>query len=49
VFVAVSSRMVPAVSRRALPWSIVERLVGPLEGRVGQLLGWLRPITTRAP
>ena len=46
VFVAVSSRMVPAVSRRALPWSIVERLVGPLEERVGQLLGWLQPITT---
>jgi len=49
VFVAVSSRMVPAVSRMALPLSIVDRLAGSLEGRVRQLLGWLRPITTSAP
>jgi hypothetical protein len=47
VFVAVSSRMVPAVSRKGMPWSIIDRLAGPLEGRVRQLLGWLQPITAR--
>jgi len=46
VFVAVSSRMVPAVSRMALPLSIIARLAGSLDGRVRQLLGWLQPITT---
>ena len=46
VFVQISSRMVPAVSRTSLPSSIVERLPGSVERRVAQLLGWLLPITT---
>ncbi len=46
VFVQISSRMVPAVSRTSLPSSIVERLPGSVDGRVRQLLGWLMPITT---
>jgi hypothetical protein len=46
VFVQISSRMVPAVSRALLPASIVERLLGAVEGRVRMLLGWLLPITT---
>ena len=46
VFVQISSRMVPAVSRTSLPSSIVERLPGSVERRVEHLLGWLLPITT---
>lgn len=45
-FVQISSRMVPAVSRRLLPVSIVERLGGSDEGRVRHFLGWLQPLTT---
>ena len=46
VFVQISSRMVPAVSRTSLPFSIVEILPGSIDMRVRQLLGWLLPITT---
>jgi hypothetical protein len=46
VFVQISSRMVPAVSRAALPVSIVERLADPPEEQVRVLLRWLLPITT---
>jgi hypothetical protein len=46
VFVEISGRLVPAVERRSLPTSILERLLGPASARVQSLLGWLAPITT---
>jgi hypothetical protein len=46
VFVEISGRLVPAVERRSLPTSILERLLGPATARVQSLLGWLAPITT---
>jgi hypothetical protein len=46
VFVQVSGRLLPAVSRAGLPASILERLTGSAEKRLGQLLGWLLPVTT---
>jgi hypothetical protein len=49
VFVAIQGRMLPALSRMALPVSIVERLSGPPEARLRLLLGWLLPITTATP
>ena len=50
VFVDLSARLVPVVSRRALPTSLLERLPGdePVK-RVQKLLGWLAPITTTSP
>jgi hypothetical protein len=47
VFVELSSRFVPSVSRRRLPASILERLTGAPEARVRLLLGSLKPLTTR--
>lgn len=46
VFVAIAARFVPAVERRRLPASILERLVGDEDVRVRNMLGWLAPITT---
>jgi hypothetical protein len=46
VFVEISGRLVPAVERRSLPTSILDRLTGPASGRVRSLLAWLAPITT---
>jgi hypothetical protein len=46
VFVEISGRLVPAVERRSLPTSILERLLGPATARVQNLLAWLAPITT---
>jgi len=46
VFVELSGRLVPAVERRSLPTSILERLLGPATARVQSLLAWLAPITT---
>jgi hypothetical protein len=46
VFVEISGRLVPAVERRSLPTSILERLLGPASARVQNLLAWLAPITT---
>lgn len=46
VFVEISGRLVPAVERRSLPTSILERLLGPATARVQSLLAWLAPITT---
>ena len=45
-FVEISGRLVPAVERRSLPTSILERLLGPASARVQNLLAWLAPITT---
>jgi hypothetical protein len=47
VFVELSGRFLPSVSRRRLPTSILERLTSVPEARVRQLLGWLMPLTTR--
>jgi hypothetical protein len=44
--VEISGRLVPAVERRSLPTSILERLLGPATARVQSLLAWLAPITT---
>lgn len=47
VFVDLSARLVPAVSRRTLPTSLLERLSGDEPAsRVQKFLGWLAPITT---
>jgi hypothetical protein len=46
VFVALSSRLVPAVSKHALPLCVLERLVGEAIGRVSTLLDSLAPLTT---
>jgi len=46
VFVELSGRFLPALSRPRLPASILERLAGPLEARVQSLLRWLLPLTT---
>lgn len=47
VFVDLSARLVPAVSRPTLPTSLLERLPGDEPARrVQKLLGWLAPITT---
>ena len=43
VFVEISGRLVPAVERRSLPTSILERLLGPATARVQSLLAWLAP------
>lgn len=46
VFVQICARLVPAVERRSLPASILERVDGEPHQRVARLLGWLAPITT---
>lgn len=46
VFVELSGRFLPALSRPRLPASILERLSGSLEARVESLLRWLMPLTT---
>jgi hypothetical protein len=46
VFIALAARIMPAVDRRDLPASILERFVGDAHVRVRSLLGWLAPITT---
>jgi hypothetical protein len=46
VFVELSGRFLPALSRPRLPASILERLTGTLAARVQSLLRWLLPLTT---
>ena len=46
VFVEMTGRLVPAVERRTLPSSVLERLGGSTSARVRRLLGWLAPLTT---
>jgi len=46
VFAELCARLVPAVSRIALPLSVLERMTGVPEARVRNLLAWLAPITT---
>ena len=46
VFVELSGRLLPAVERRSLPTSILDRLAGPASARVRSLLACLAPITT---
>ncbi len=46
VFVALSARLVPAISRDRLPTSVLARLTGSAETRLTRLLGWLAPLTT---
>jgi hypothetical protein len=48
VFVELCARLVPAVSRQALPTSILERLRGEPVLRLQRLLAWLAPITTES-
>ena len=45
-FVEIAARLVPAVSRRALPTSILDRLEGEPAARLSKFLGWLAPLTT---
>ena len=47
-FVELSARLVPALERRSLPTSMLERLGADAATRVQRLLGWLAPITTTA-
>lgn len=49
VFVEISGRLVPTVSRRSLPSSLLDRLVGSALERLARLLGWLAPLTTTLP
>jgi heme A synthase len=46
VFVELAGRLVPAVDRRWLPASILERLSADASARVERMLAWLAPITT---
>ena len=46
VFVELAGRLVPAVDRRYLPTSILDRLSADASARVQRMLGWLAPITT---
>jgi hypothetical protein len=46
VFIQIAARLVPAVSRRTLPSSLLERLEGEPSARVATLLAWLAPLTT---
>jgi len=46
VFAALSARLVPAVTRRELPASVLARMPGPPEAQLTGLLGWLAPLTT---
>ena len=45
-FVDISARSVPAVCRRTVPLSILERLVGDRDTRLEKLLGLIAPLTT---
>jgi hypothetical protein len=45
VFLALRARLI-GVAVRALPASIVKRLVGTTKVRVGSMLRWLSPLTT---
>ncbi len=45
-FVELSARLVPSLSRSALPTSILQRLGGEPAVRIQRLLAWLAPITT---
>jgi hypothetical protein len=45
-FVELSARLVPSVSRGALPRSILDRLGGEPTARITRLLVWLAPMTT---
>ncbi len=45
-FVELSARLVPSLSRSALPTSILDRFGGAPAARVSKLLIWLAPITT---
>jgi hypothetical protein len=45
-FVELSGRLVPFLSRSALPSSILDRFEGEPAARVARLLAWLAPITT---
>lgn len=45
-FVEMSARLVPAVSRSALPTSILDRLEGEHAARLSKFLDWLAPLTT---
>ena len=47
-FIEISARLVPAVSRSALPTSILDRLEGEPAARLSRFLGWLGPLTTRS-
>ncbi len=46
VFVSLSARLVPALERKQLPTSWLERLPGSSEVRVRRALAWLAPLTT---
>jgi len=46
VFVSLSARLVPALERKQLPASWLERLRGSSEARVRCALAWLAPLTT---
>jgi len=46
VFVDLSARLVPAVTRSRLPTSMLERLDGEPAARVQRFLVWLAPLTT---
>ena len=46
VFMEISGRLVPAVERRSLPLSILERFGTTAAPQVRRLLGWLAPIST---
>ena len=46
VFATLSGRLVPAVSRRELPASLLARMPGAPEEQVRHLLVWLAPLTT---
>jgi len=46
VFVEICGRLVPAVERRSLPASLLERLGASTSIQVRRLLGWLAPIST---
>jgi hypothetical protein len=46
VFATLSGRLVPAVSRRELPASLLARTPGVPEEQVRRLLVWLAPLTT---
>jgi hypothetical protein len=46
VFATLSGRLVPAVSRRELPASLLARMSGIPEEQLRHLLVWLAPLTT---
>jgi hypothetical protein len=46
VFVELTARLLPAVSRRRLPECLLERISGSDDERLSKLLAWLAPLTT---